>query len=184
MFDELAGRIMDFLTHIFLPLTVAYVLRRELFETPVRLSLAGFGLLSDFNKFLDQPGLMHSFVTLTPICLTLLAGERWLRGRVVLTPLIVAFVLSHLLLDFIDGGPVWPLLPLVDTGIGLQYPVWTVFGGGPIGLIFQGPIVALKIGMARPSGSNSYGFINGFGIASLLTFFVVYVGLSQQEKNN
>lgn len=94
---------MDFLTHIFLPLTVAYVLKRELFETPAHLSLAGFGLLSDFDKFIGYPGLLHSFITLTPICLALLAGERWLRGRVVLSPLIVAFVLSHLLLDFIDG---------------------------------------------------------------------------------
>jgi hypothetical protein len=175
---------MDFLTHIFLPLTVAYVLKRELFETPAHLSLAGFGLLSDFDKLIGYPGLLHSFVTLTPICLALLAGERWLRGRVVLSPLIVAFILSHLLLDFIDGGPIWPLLPLIDTGIGLQYPVQTVFGSGPVGLTFQGPIVAIKIGMARPSGFNSYGFINGFGVASLLSFLVIYVGLYQQEKNN
>ena len=171
------------MTHIFFPLTVAYVLKQELFETPAHLSLAGFGLLSDFDKFLGQPGLLHSFVTLTPICLTLLAGERWLRGRVVLSPLIVAFVLSHLVLDFINGGPIWPLLPLIDTGIGLKYPVQTVFGEGSVGLIFQGPLIALKTGMTQPSGFNSYGFINGFGVASLLSFLVIYVGLYQKKHD-
>ena len=175
---------MDSLTHVFLPLTVAYALRRELFETPAHLSLAGFGLLSDFDKFLGQPGLLHSLVTLGPICLVLLAGERWLRGELVLSPVVVAFVLSHLVLDFVDGGPIWPLVPLVDTGIGLQYPVQTVFGDGPVWLTLRGPLVALETGMVRPSGFNSYGFVNGFGVASLLSFLVVYLGSRRDGAGN
>ena len=175
---------MDFLTHLFLPLTVAYALRRDLFKTPAYLSLAGFALLSDFDKFLGQPGLLHSLVTLGPICLVLLAGERRLRGELILSPLIVAFILSHLLLDFIDGGPVWPLLPLIDTGIGLQYPVQVTFGEMPFGLTVQGPLVMIKVGMTRSVGFKSYGFINGFGVASALSFIAVYVGSRRQEKSN
>ena len=66
---------MDLLTHLFLPLTVAYVLRRELFDHPATLGLAGFSVLSDFDKFLGHQGLLHSLVTIVPVCLVVLAVE-------------------------------------------------------------------------------------------------------------
>lgn len=167
---------MDFLTHVFLPLTVAYALRTAFFDTaPERLALAGFGLLSDFDKFLGQPGLLHSLVTLVPLTLAALGTERAVRGELVVTPLLVAFVWSHLLLDFVDGGPVPLLYPFVETGIGLQYPVRTVFGEGPLGLAFKGPLVTLRQATPRP-GHNTYGFITGAGVASLLAFLTLVIG--------
>lgn len=182
-FEENSESEMDVLTHVFLPLTVAYGLRQELFETPAHLSLAGFGLLSDVDKFLGHPGLLHSFVTLGPICLVILAAEQWVRGRLVVSPLVVAFVLSHPVLDFVDGGPIWPLVPLVDTGIGLQYPVRVAFGEGPVGLALRGPLVTLETGMERSPGFRSYGFINGFGAASLLSFLVLYLGSHRDGRD-
>jgi len=38
-------------------------------------------------------------------------------------------LVSHLLLDFLDGGPVKFLYPLVETGAGMKYPTEIVFGG-------------------------------------------------------
>lgn len=166
---------MDALTHVFLPLTVAYVLRHELFASPNHLLLAGFGLLSDFDKFLGMPGLLHSLVTLVPISLGILAVERWYRGEFLLAPLVVAFIASHLVLDFIDGGPVPLLFPFVEPGIGLQYPARTVFGAAPLGVAVEGPIAAIRVATPRP-GFNAYGLVKGAGIASLLAFVMIYTG--------
>lgn len=164
---------MDFLSHLFLPLTAAYVLRRELFDRPWLLGLGGLGLLADFDKFLGVPGLLHSLATLGPLCVALLAAEYWLRGELELAPVVVALVASHLLLDFLDGGPVPLLFPLVETGVGLQYPVRTVFGEGLLGVRLDGPLVALRTAVPRPD-NNTYGFLQGSGVASALLFGVVY----------
>lgn len=166
---------MDALTHVFLPLLVAYVLRQELFDSPELLLLGGFGLLPDFDKFLGVPGLLHSLVTLVPISLAVLAAERWYRGEFAYGPVIVALIGSHLVLDFVDGGPVPLLFPFVESGVGLQYPARTVFGQGPLGIAIEGPVATVRVAAPRP-GFNAYGFIRGAGVASLLAFLAVYVG--------
>jgi hypothetical protein len=165
---------MDFLSHLFLPLTAAYVIRPEVFDSPWALGLAGFGLLADLDKFLGTPGLLHSLVTVGPICGAVLLVEYWWRDRLVWSPVIVALIGSHLVLDLLDGGPVPLLFPLIKTGIGLEYPVQTVFGQGPVGLQFEGHLVGLRTTAPRP-GYNSYGFIQGTGVASLLLFVLIYV---------
>lgn len=165
---------MDFLSHLFLPLTAVYVARRELFDRPWLLGVAGFGLLSDFDKFLGVPGLLHSLVTLVPICAVVLAAEYRLRGELEWAPVVVALIGSHLVLDFVDGGPVPLLFPLVETGIGLQYPAQTAFGEGLVGVAFEGSLVAVRATAPRP-GFNTYGFIQGAGVAAMLLFAVVYL---------
>lgn len=165
---------MDFLSHLFLPLTAVYVVRRELFESPWVLGLAGFGLLSDFDKFLGIPGLLHSLVPIVPLCLGVLGVEYWLRGELAVSPVIVALVGSHLVLDFLDGGPVPLLFPLVETGIGLEYPVRTVFGHGLLGVHFEGPLVSLRTVAPRPENAT-YGFIQGSGVASAVLFGIIYL---------
>jgi len=172
---------VDFLTHVFLPLTVAYVLRRDLFDHPALLGLAGFGLLSDFDKFLGTPGLLHSLVTIVPICAGILLVERWYRGQWVFAPLVVGFVGSHLVLDLVDGGPVPLLYPVVERGLGLQYPARTVFGQGTLGLSIEGPLVSARATAPRP-GFNSYGFITGDGVAWVLAFLILYVGLRRTDR--
>lgn len=168
----------DFLTHLFLPLTAVYVLCRELFESPLYLGLGLFGLVADFDKFLGVPGLLHSVVTLLPLCLVILGVERWWRGDLRYGPVIAGLILSHLVLDFVGGGPVPLLFPLLRTGIGLQYPAQTVFGQGPVGLTVDGALVQLRTTAPR-SGFNSYGFINGLGVANMLLFLTVYLGLER-----
>lgn len=171
----------DFLTHLFLPLTAVYVLRPDLFPTPAYLGLGAFGLLADLDKFLGHPGLTHSLVTLVPLCAAVLGVERWWRGESTYGPVVVALVLSHLLLDFLDGGPVPLLFPVVETGIGLEYPVRTVFGRGPVGLTFEGPLVRLRTSVPA-GGFNTYGFIQGLGVANAALFATVYVGTELRER--
>lgn len=166
---------MDFLSHLFFPLTAVYLLRRDLFDQPWLLGLAGFGLLSDVDKFLGMPGLLHSVVPLIPICLGIVALEYSVRGEVTYSPVIVAFIGSHLLLDFLDGGPVPLLFPFIETGIGVKYPVQTVFGQGPFGLSFEGPPVVLRTTTPQ-QGTSTYGFINGGGVASMFLFGIIYGG--------
>jgi membrane-bound metal-dependent hydrolase YbcI (DUF457 family) len=173
---------VDLLTHLFLPLTLAVVFRRELFDHPATLALAGFGLFSDFDKFLGEPGLLHSLVTVVPVCLCILAAERLYRGRWQYAPVVAAFVASHLLLDIIDGGPVPLLYPFVERGLGFQYPAQTVFGAEPVGLSVQGSLVSTRVAAPRP-GYNTYGFLTGDGIAWLLVFVVVYVGFRRQKRS-
>jgi hypothetical protein len=97
--------------------------------------------------------------------------------------LIAAFIWSHLLLDIVDGGPVPLLFPFLKTGLGLQYPMQTVFGEGVIGISFRGSLVTLRTVAPKP-GFNTYGFIQGTGIASALLFGTVLLGdrLSSQGE--
>lgn len=176
----------DVLTHVFLPLTAAYVLRPGLFPSGRYLLLGSCGLVSDFDKVLGEPGLLHSLITIGPICLGILAFE-WLwynyDNDFKYGPLIVAMVLSHLVLDFVDGGPVPLLYPFVETGIGVQYPVNIVFGTGPLGIALDGPLIAVRTGVPK-SGYNTYGLINGFGIASTLLFLTIYFGQRWRDVPN
>lgn len=87
---------MDSLSHLFLPLVAVYVVHPKVFERPWTLLLAGFGLLSDLDKFLGVPGLLHSLVTIGPICAAALLVEHWWRDELVWSPVVVALVASHL----------------------------------------------------------------------------------------
>ncbi|WP_434522794.1 hypothetical protein [Halorubrum sp. AS12] len=144
---------MDLFTHLSLPVTASYVLRPGFFEQPWRFSLAGFSLLSDLDKLLGVPGLLHSAVTLVPITGFLFFIEYAVRRNLTVTPMVAAFIWSHLLLDVLDGGPVPLLFPLVRTGIGFQYPAQTVFGEGIIGVRLRGPLVALRMAVPVPDST-------------------------------
>lgn len=177
---------MDFPTYLFLPLPVVYDVRPDLFESPAMRSVAAFGLFPDLDTFLGVPGLLHSLLLLIPFAIIVLVVEQWGCGRVKVSPIIVAFVGSHLLLlDFVDGGPVTLLFPVVETGVGVQYPAQTVFGRGLLGVSLEGALVTVRmastrLGFANPEvATNTYGFLTGTGVASLLTFVSVMFGRSR-----
>ncbi len=172
---------MDFLSHLFVPLTAAYVLRPGWFRRWWHFGAAGFGLLADADKFVGMPGLFHSLLTLGPLCCAIVGGEYLLRREVNWSVLVAGFVLSHLVLDVLGGGPVTLLYPLVETGIGLQYPVRTVFGEGLLGLRFEGALVELRATEPR-SGFNQYGFIQGAGVASTLLFAAIVAGADRPTE--
>lgn len=181
---------MDALTHIFLPLTIIYVLRSELFESSRYLAFGLLGLLPDFDKFLGLPGLLHSVITLVSLCLVLFALESYSREQLIYSNFVVFFLVSHLLLDLLDGSGVYLLYPVIQTGIGLEYPMQITFGEGPLGISFQGyPVSAFltqpRSGFAADAtiDANTYGFINAFGVTSTILFVIIYVGLERCPSN-
>jgi len=174
---------MDLLTHLFLPLTVVYVLRSELFTHPAALALAGFGLVPDFDKFLGHPGLLHSAVTIVPLCAVAILAERFWFDHSRYGPVITWFVASHLVLDIVDGGPVPVLYPFFDQGLGLQYPARTVFGEGAAGVRIEGDVVSTRV-VAPRSGFNTYTFIDAEGVAWMLAFLVIFFGLAYQDRTS
>lgn len=172
---------MDPLTHVFLPLTVAYAVRPELFAAPRHFAVAGFGLVPDLDKFVGQQGLLHALPALSVLAIALLVGERRLTGRRTYAALAVAFLASHLLLDFLDGGPVPLLFPFVKTGAGLTYPMTLTFGEGPLGVVVRGPPVALRSGAPRTGHQSFGGIVTSTGIASVLTFLGVLFGRTRER---
>lgn len=175
---------MDALTHVFLPLLVAYILRPVLFSQPHYLAFGLFGLFADFDKLIGIPGLLHSLLTLVPICVGILLLERIFRGEYHYSIIASAFILSHLPLDIIEGVTVPIFFPIITAGVGLAYPMALIVGpeAGPLWFAFDGLPVTLEFGELRTGhaasdvvNSNEFGFINGHGVATLLTFLFVFV---------
>ncbi len=171
---------MDLLTHLFLPLTVAYVLWPERFRHPEYAALAAFGIGPDVDKFLGTPGLLHSLVTLVPIVCLLVAVELTWRRAATLSGIVAAFLASHLVLDVLAGGRVPLLYPFVETGVGMAYPIVVEFGAGA-GVAFQGSPAGIEAASPRPD-RTTYRLINGYGITSLLVFLVVVIGRERQRR--
>ena len=92
---------MDFLTHIFLPLTALYVLKREAFNPPYHFLLVLFAILPDFDKLIGMSGLLHSLVTLVPLIFIMLLLERHVKGTSMHASIAAFFIGSHLFLSLI-----------------------------------------------------------------------------------
>lgn len=166
---------MDVLTHLFLPLTAAYALRPDLFSTPRSLTIAVFAVVSDFDKFFGAPGLFHSLLVTIPVSVVIVfVGRRYrtLHGYAVLGVLLLH---SHLLLDLLDGGPVTLLYPVIREGVGLTYPTRLIFGEGPLGVVVQHPLPAIRVDPTA-QGRTTYPPIDGYGVLSALLFLTVYGG--------
>jgi hypothetical protein len=165
---------MDLLTHIFLPLVALYVLKREAFNPPYYFFFALFGILPDFDKLIGMSGLLHSLVTLVPLILVILLFEKLVKGTSMYTGIIAFFIGSHLVLDILDGGPVPFFYPFIKAGIGLEFPLLIAFHS----FSFSFCNMPFQLTYAVPnSGFNTYELLSGFGMASLLLFAVVYLGM-------
>lgn len=163
---------MDLLTHLFLPITVAYVLWPELFPSPWYLALAGFAVLPDADKLLGLQGALHSVVTLGILAGIMVAVERRYRGATTYAALATLLLGSHLFLDILDGGPVTLLYPLVDAGVGLEYPTQLILGDGTVPAGIRDPLPTVRID--APSRSRrAYPLFTGYGVLSAVTFAVV-----------
>jgi hypothetical protein len=178
---------MDPLTHLFLPLVVLHAYRPELLESPRTLLIAFVGVFPDFDKFLGVIGLFHSLLVLVPVSIGLLLVGRELADRGIERAhayAVVAVLLfgSHLLLDFLDGGPVTLLYPLVPEGIGLEYPMRILFGHDPLDVRVTNPLVRLRIATVRHS-VHPYTPVDAFGVTSTLLFWTIYaIGYRARDR--
>ena len=173
---------MDVLTHLFLPITVAYAVRPDLFPSPWHFALAVFAVLPDFDKLLGTPGLLHSIFAVGAIGFGGALLERHFSGTKTYTTVATLFLASHLLLDFLDGGPVTFLYPLIETGVGLEYPTQIVFGDTVRDVAVRNPLPHVHAG-ATNSSREAYSLVNGYGILSALVFVTVYLGVEPRRTS-
>jgi hypothetical protein len=171
---------MDVLTHLFLPITVAYAVRPDLFPSPWYFALAVFAVLSDFDKLLGIPGLLHSVFAVGAIGLGVGLFERRFSGTTTYATVATVFLASHLLLDLLDGGPVTFLYPLIETGVGLEYPTQIVFGDAVQDVAVRNPLPRVHVNTANTS-REAYSLVNGYGILSALVFVTVYLGVEPRR---
>lgn len=172
---------MDALTHLFLPLTVAYVLRPDRFADPRAFALGLFGLLPDVDKLLGIQGAFHSLALIVLGGAFLLAVEYHVRGTLSHAPIAAALLGSHLLLDFLDGGPVFLLLPTLGAGFGLTFPSTISLGASLTSVGISHPLPNLQISNTVHRGARTYSLITGYGVLSLLVFVTVVAGMRRQK---
>ncbi|MBO3810227.1 MAG: hypothetical protein FGF50_11640, partial [Candidatus Brockarchaeota archaeon] len=104
--------------------------------------------------------------------------EYTLKGGLKHSLIAVAFLSSHILLDFIAGGVPF-LYPLVNVGVGLEFPLILRFGES-VSLVDVSP----KIVYNTPQ--QVYGEVNAFseyGVASTILFITIY-WRSRKERVN
>lgn len=172
---------MDVLTHLFLPITVVYAVWPDLFPSPWYFALAVFAVLPDFDKVLGIPGLLHSIFAVGAIGLCVGFVERRISSTTTYTIVATLLLISHLLLDFLDGGPVTFLYPLIETGVGLKYPTEIVFGNTVQDVAVHNPLPRIH---ANPTNSSreTYPLVNGYGVLSILVFVTVYLGVEPRRS--
>jgi hypothetical protein len=156
------------LSHIFLPLILIYSVKRKL--KIHYLILVPFTVLPDLDKFLGVVGLLHSLVTIIPICLLLVALERFVRASYEYSLIASFYVFSHLFLDVLDGEPVTFLYPFVKEGVGLIFPATLEFGYSMFEFRINNVTPQLIWEIPDPSYGNSYEILSGFGVASTILF--------------
>ena len=158
---------MDILTHIFIPLIFLYSIRKLEREY---ILLIPFTLFPDLDKFIGTP-LLHSLVVEFGIFLIFCGIECFIRKDVKCrySMIAIAYILSHLIFDIFDGGPVYLLYPFVDVGVGLEFPMKLVIGNG-----IEFKDVVPKVVYTTPHNVGEYGgVVSGFGFIAMFTFLLM-----------
>lgn len=168
----------DLLSHIFLPLILIYAVKEE--QKVYYLILAPLTLLPDLDKFFGMVGLLHSLVTIVPLCLLLVLLEWSVRKPAELKECRYSlaaslYVFSHLFLDVLDGGPVTLLYPFVEGGVGLTFPATLEFGHSLFDIHIKNLLPKLVWDVPEQSYGNTYEIFSGFGVASTILFLLIVI---------
>lgn len=157
------GVLMDLLTHVFLPLIFLYSI--DLKDNRV-LMLSSLALFPDLDVFLGiHRGLFHSLFIIIPlIALVYFLAKSYYK-------LSAYFLTSHLFLDFLTGGVPF-LYPLIETGVGVEFPLVVKFSSAPVIVEYLPRIV-----FSTPSSvvDKTFELFSSFGIASMLIFLAIYL---------
>lgn len=157
-------RLVDLLTHIFLPLILLLSIglarsKRYLFL------LSPLAIFPDLDVFLGiHRGLFHSLLIIMPIVLLSLITLRQYSNY------IAFFLGSHLSLDFLAGGVPF-LYPIIETGVGIEFPLVVRFSSPPTIVEYLPRIVFTTPTLVQ---GQSYELFSGIGIALLILFGGIY----------
>ena len=160
---------MDILTHIFLPLIALYSVGE--FKKKYLL-LSVFAIFPDFDVFLGvHRGLFHSLIFLLPLAVFLMLIEYELLAKIRYSLVAIFFLSSHLFLDFLAGGVPF-LYPVIDTGVGIDFPFVIEFGSSITITEFLPKLVYITPELVH---GKSFDAFSGFGIAAMILFaFMCY----------
>lgn len=130
---------------------------------------------SDTDKLLGLQGTFHSVLLLGIVGALLLLAERQIRAELTYTPLVAALLGSHLLLDLLDGGPIFLLVPGMSPGFGLTFPTTITLGTSPTSVGVAHLVPEISTG-AVSQGPATYSLITGYGVLSVLVFVSIVGG--------
>jgi hypothetical protein len=159
---------MDILTHIFLPLIALYSIgefRKSYFLLSV------FAIFPDFDVFLGvHRGLFHSSIFLVPLAVFLMFLEYGLITKIKYSLVAIFFLFSHLFLDALAGGVPF-FYPVIDTGVGIEFPFVIEFGSSIAITEFLPKLVYITPELVHGKSFNAF---SGFGIAAMILFAFMY----------
>ncbi|MEM2363686.1 MAG: metal-dependent hydrolase [Candidatus Nezhaarchaeales archaeon] len=160
---------MDVLTHVFLPLTIIYALKKEFkaWYFPLALStiIPDLDVLTGIHR-----GLLHSLLFLLPLICIAFTLEYAFRRRLELSTLFSIFILSHLALDALAGGAPF-LYPLVNLSVGVEFPFIIRFGQS-ISIVDVMPKIVYGVPHEVCGEMNVF---SGFGVASAIAFTITWL---------
>jgi hypothetical protein len=137
-------------------------------------ALIPFTLFPDLDKFIGIP-LLHSLIVEFGIFLVFCGIECFIRKclnmdvKCKYSMIAMIYILSHLIFDIFDGGPVYLLYPFVDVGVGLEFPMKLVVGNG---IEFKDAIPKVVYVTSYRAGVYG-GVVSGFGFIAMLTFLLM-----------
>lgn len=160
---------MDALTHIFIPLTALYVLKKDLLNPSYHFLLVFFAWFPDLDKLLRIPGLFHSLLIIIPLIFVILLIEKQLGRNGKISGIAGIFIISHIILDVLEGGAVPLLYPIFSTGVGIIFPLKISIhdfsiSGAPVEVVYE-----------EPKLSYTYEILSGYGLISFFIFAMVYL---------
>jgi membrane-bound metal-dependent hydrolase YbcI (DUF457 family) len=169
---------MDILTHISLPL-IALLSVGEFKKKYLLLSV--FAIFPDFDVFLGvHRGLFHSLIFLLPLAVFLMLLEYGLFSKIKYSLVAIFFLFSHMFLDFLAGGVPF-LYPIVNTGVGIEFPFVINFGSSIAITEFLPKFVYITPEFVYGKSFNAF---SGFGIASMILFaFMCYWNWRKRRIN-
>ncbi len=155
---------MDLLTHLFLPLI--FLLAAGFSKDLRMLLLSPLAILPDLDVFLGiHRGLLHSLLIIIPLIIfSFILARKYYKYA-------AFFLCSHLFLDFLAGGVPF-LYPLVNTGVGIEFPLVVKFASAPTIVEY---LPRLVFSSPSPVHGQSYELFSSFGIASMFLFLAVYL---------
>ena len=171
---------MDILTHIFLPLIAIYSLRREKFSK-IYLLMTIFAVLPDFDVFLGiHRSYLHSLLFLIPLAVFVLVIERVFRSKIEYAGVAAFFLFSHIFLDFFAGGVPF-LYPIIKTGVGVEFPLKVSFGSS---VMIEDLMPRLVFITPESVHGKTFEVVSGFGVATAITFTLIYLADLKEKINH
>ncbi len=82
----------------------------------------------------------------------------------------IFFLFSHLLLDFLAGGVPF-FYPVIDTGVGIEFPFVISFGSSITITEFLPKLIYITPELVHGKSFNAF---SGFGIAAMVLFAFMY----------